>query len=185
MVQGKNNTRGIRGTSSQTRQANKRLQTHRRSFSHSTQRKLARGLFGICQVSWNQFDCSSSSQAFCLQSEPSSRFNDLVQHFKIFFRDGKYYIWAKPFNSFNELVEYYRTTSISRSQQIFLKDMSEEGRLYQAAYDFQAEDENELTMRRGDIVRVTNTSDANWWMAENEQSGQCGIVPCQYLAPLN
>lgn len=50
----------------------------------------------------------------------------MVQHFKIFFRDGKYYIWAKPFESFNELVEYYRTTSISRSQQIFLKDMSEE-----------------------------------------------------------
>lgn len=113
------------------------------------------------------------------------RFNDLVQHFKIFFRDGKYYIWAKPFQSFNELVEYYRTTSISRSQQIFLKDMSEEGRLYQAAYDFQAEDENELTMRKGDIVRVTNTSDANWWMAENEETSQCGIVPCQYLAPIS
>ena len=54
------------------------------------------------------------------------RFNDSVQHFKIFFRDNKYYIWTKPFESFNELVDYYRTTSISRSQQIFLKDMSEE-----------------------------------------------------------
>lgn len=115
----------------------------------------------------------------------SVKFNEMVQHFKIFFRDGKYYIWAKPFESFNELVEYYRTTSISRSQQIFLKDMSEEGKLYQAAYDFQAEDENELTMCKGDIVRVTNTSDANWWMAENEQTDKAGIVPCQYLAPMN
>jgi len=56
----------------------------------------------------------------------SVKFNEMVQHFKIFFRDGKYYIWAKPFESFNELVDYYRTNSISRSQQIFLKDMSDE-----------------------------------------------------------
>lgn len=65
------------------------------------------------------------------------------------------------------------------------KQISKKGKLYQAAYDFQAEDENELTMCKGDIVRVTNTSDANWWMAENEQTDKAGIVPCQYLAPMN
>ena len=41
--------------------------------------------------------------------------------------------------------------------------MSEEGKLYQAAYDFQAEDESELSMRKGDVVRVTETTDPNWW----------------------
>jgi len=91
------------------------------------------------------------------------RFNNQVQHFKIFFREGHYYIWAKPFESFNELVEYYRNNSISRSQQIFLKDMAEDGKLYQAAYDFQAEDDSELSMRKGDVVRVTETNDPNWW----------------------
>lgn len=114
----------------------------------------------------------------------SVKFNNSVQHFKIFFRDNKYYIWARPFDSFNELVDYYRTTSISRSQQIFLKDMSEEGKLYQAAYDFHAEDDSELSMRKGDIVRVTETSDPNWWTAENEKTGKSGIVPCQYLTQL-
>lgn len=114
----------------------------------------------------------------------SVKFNNSVQHFKIFFRDNKYFIWARPFESFNELVDYYRTTSISRSQQIFLRDMSEEGKLYQAAYDFQAEDESELSMRKGDIVRVTETSDPNWWSAENEKTGKSGIVPCQYLTQL-
>ena len=108
-----------------------------------------------------------------------------MQHFKIFSRDDKYYIWTKPFESFNELVEHYRTSSISRSQQIMLKDMSEEGKLYQAAYDFTAEDESELSMVKGDIVRVTDTSDDNWWRAENEKTGKHGIVPCQYLTPLN
>ena len=62
--------------------------------------------------------------------------------------------------------------------------MSEEGKLYQAAYDFAAEDESELSMRKSDIVRVTDTSDANWWKAENEKTGKTGIVPCQYLTPL-
>ena len=58
------------------------------------------------------------------------------------------------------------------------------GKQYQAAYDFIAEDESELSMRKGDIVRVTDTSDANWWSAENEKTGKSGIVPCQYLTPL-
>ena len=58
------------------------------------------------------------------------------------------------------------------------------GKLYQAAYDFQAEDESELSMRKGDIVRVTETSDPNWWSAENEKTGKSGIVPCQYLTQL-
>lgn len=114
----------------------------------------------------------------------SVKFNEGVQHFKIFCREGKYYIWSKLFNSFNELVDHYRTSSISRTQQIFLKDMSEDGKLYQAAYDFQAEDESELSMKKGDVVRVTETTDPNWWMAENEKTGGKGLVPCQYLAPL-
>lgn len=63
-------------------------------------------------------------------------------------------------------------------------ELKKKGKLYQAAYDFQAEDESELSMRKGDIVRVTDTSDANWWKAENEKTGQSGIVPCQYLTPL-
>ena len=54
----------------------------------------------------------------------------MVQHFKIFFRENKYYIWTKGFDSFNELVDYYRVTSISRTQQIFLKDMSEDVKNY-------------------------------------------------------
>ena len=52
------------------------------------------------------------------------RFNSAVQHFKVL-RDneGKYFLWVVKFNSLNELVEYHRTSSVSRTQQIFLKDM--------------------------------------------------------------
>lgn len=65
----------------------------------------------------------------------------------------------------------------------FTKLINLKGKLYQAAYDFQAEDDSELSMRKGDVVRVTDTSDPNWWTAENEKTGKKGIVPCQYLTP--
>ena len=53
-----------------------------------------------------------------------SRHNKNVQHFKVL-RDGagKYFLWVVKFNSLNELVEYHRTSSVSRSQVIYLKDM--------------------------------------------------------------
>ena len=40
------------------------------------------------------------------------------------------------FNSLNELVEYHHTASVSRSQDIKLKEMIPEEYLVQALYDF-------------------------------------------------
>lgn len=56
------------------------------------------------------------------------RFTGAVQHFKVL-RDGagKFFLWVVKFNSLNELVEYHRTSSVSRTQTIFLKDMTEAG----------------------------------------------------------
>ena len=53
------------------------------------------------------------------------RQNKSVQHFKVL-RDGagKYFLWVVKFNSLNELVEYHRTSSVSRSQVILLRDMA-------------------------------------------------------------
>lgn len=39
---------------------------------------------------------------------------------------GNYYLWTEKFHSLNKLVDYYRTTSISRQKQIFLRDNSRE-----------------------------------------------------------
>ncbi|XP_056337769.1 GRB2-related adapter protein 2 isoform X2 [Oenanthe melanoleuca] len=57
----------------------------------------------------------------------SVRHEDDVQHFKVM-RDskGSYYLWTEKFHSLNKLVDYYRTTSISRQKQIFLRDNSQE-----------------------------------------------------------
>ena len=50
-----------------------------------------------------------------------------MQHFKVL-RDGagKYFLWVVKFNSLNQLVDYHRTSSVSRSQTIYLKDMKDE-----------------------------------------------------------
>lgn len=53
------------------------------------------------------------------------RYNNAVQHFKVL-RDGsgKYFLWVVKFNSLNELVEYHRTSSVSRTQNIMLRDLN-------------------------------------------------------------
>ena len=52
------------------------------------------------------------------------RCSDGVQHFKVL-RDaqGKFFLWVVKFNSLNELVEYHRTASVSRSQEVRLRDL--------------------------------------------------------------
>jgi hypothetical protein len=60
------------------------------------------------------------------------RCSDGVQHFKVL-RDaqGKFFLWVVKFNSLNELVEYHRTASVSRSQDVKLRDMvPEEVRIF-------------------------------------------------------
>lgn len=59
------------------------------------------------------------------------RFGGSVQHFKVL-RDGagKYFLWVVKFNSLNQLVDYHRTSSVSRTQTIYLRDMVPEVRHY-------------------------------------------------------
>uniref|UniRef100_A0A8C1BE57 Osteoclast-stimulating factor 1 n=1 Tax=Cyprinus carpio carpio TaxID=630221 RepID=A0A8C1BE57_CYPCA len=48
-----------------------------------------------------------------------------VQHFKVMKdKSGQYYLWTEKFTSLNKLVEFYKTTSISKQREIFLRDGS-------------------------------------------------------------
>lgn len=92
--------------------------------------------------SWYQEDCSRNNAQVKLMSQPTGAFlirgsrtaapGDFsisvrhtrdVQHFKVL-RDsrGQYYLWTEKFPSLNQLVEHYKINSISRQNQIFLKD---------------------------------------------------------------
>ena len=71
------------------------------------------------------FRMSSVCLTVCLTVRPSvCRCGDGVQHFKVL-RDasGKFFLWVVKFSSLNELVEYHRSASVSRSQDIKLRDM--------------------------------------------------------------
>lgn len=58
----------------------------------------------------------------------------LINQFKTF--PGKFFLWVVKFNSLNELVEYHHSASVSRSQDIKLKEMVPDEILVQALYDF-------------------------------------------------
>lgn len=54
----------------------------------------------------------------------NNRCGDGVQHFKVL-RDAqaKFFLWVVKFDSLNELVDYHRESSVSRSQDVRLRDM--------------------------------------------------------------
>ena len=112
----------------------------------------------------------------------SVKCGDGVQHFKVL-RDanGKFFLWVVKFNSLNELVDYHHSASVSRSQDIKLKEMVPEEFLVQALYDFIPQEHGELELRRGDVITVTDQSDQHWWTGElgNRQ----GVFPATYVTP--
>ncbi|XP_033001301.1 growth factor receptor-bound protein 2-like [Lacerta agilis] len=109
-----------------------------------------------------------------------------VQHFRVF-RDlsGHYFLGAVAFNSLNELVQHHRTISVSRDKVILLRDM-EQGPRYptymRALFDFRPHDPCELGFRRGDIIRILDDSDPNWWKGACQ--GRRGMLPHNFVAPV-
>ncbi|KAM3598162.1 uncharacterized protein V6R79_014497 [Siganus canaliculatus] len=117
----------------------------------------------------------------------SVKYGNDVQHFKVL-RDGagKYFLWVVKFNSLNDLVDYHRSTSVSRNQQIFLRDIeqvTQHPTYVQALFDFDPQEEGELGFRRGDFIQVLDNSDPNWW--KGGCHGQTGMFPRNYVTPVN
>ncbi|XP_054699274.1 GRB2-related adapter protein isoform X3 [Grus americana] len=111
-----------------------------------------------------------------------------VQHFKVLReRNGKYFLWEEKFNSLNELVDFYRTTTIAKKQQIFLRDEDQtqevrRPKFVQAQFDFSAHDGSQLPFLRGDIIEVLDCADPNWW--QGKIYGRVGFFPRNYVHPI-
>ena len=48
-----------------------------------------------------------------------------------------------------------------------------------AAFDFEPQESGELRLRKGDVIKVLDKSDANWW--RGECNGQEGMFPVPYV----
>ncbi|NXU56672.1 GRAP protein, partial [Turnix velox] len=119
----------------------------------------------------------------------SVNYGQHVQHFKVHReRNGKYYLWEEKFSSLNELVDFYRTTTITKKQQVFLRDdnqTQEVGRpkFVQAQCDYSAHDNSKLPFHRGDIIEVLDCPDPNWW--QGKIYGRIGLFPRNYVHPIH
>ncbi|GMT09110.1 hypothetical protein PFISCL1PPCAC_407 [Pristionchus fissidentatus] len=124
--------------------------------------------------------CESAPGTFAI----SVRFDERIQHFKVL-RDhkGRYYLWTAKFASLNQLVDYHRTSSVSCTHQIILKDMETETHFVRALFDFAARERGELAFRRGEIIALRRKQDENWW--EGELNNRRGVFPANYVCPLN
>ncbi|NXW84178.1 GRAP protein, partial [Alopecoenas beccarii] len=120
----------------------------------------------------------------------SVNYGQHVQHFKVLReRNGKYFLWEEKFNSLNELVDFYRTTTIAKKQQIFLRDEDQtqevtvrRPKFVQAQFDFSAHDGSQLPFFRGDIIEVLDCPDPNWW--QGKIYGRVGLFPRNYVHPI-
>lgn len=120
----------------------------------------------------------SSPDGFSL----SVKFPNGVQHFKIFRdKEGKYFVWLIKFNSINELVEYYKKSSISTTQQIFLSYMIviHPGYSVTAMYDFMGRHNGELTIKRGQNIVVLDKINHDWW--RGRVGDQEGVFPVSFV----
>ncbi|XP_069123482.1 growth factor receptor-bound protein 2-like [Argopecten irradians] len=115
---------------------------------------------------------------------------DTVQHFKIL-RDGRgsYFLWVQKFTSINALVENHRKKSISRSQDMVLKDMvpteqdmKDEVQL-RALYDFEGQNDDEISFKKGDIIIKTGENCSNWWrgILSGSPCNRDGLFPAAYV----
>lgn len=126
------------------------------------------------------------SEAVCVLS-PS--YGDQVQHFKVLREaSGKYYLWEEKFNSLNELVAFYRTRTIAKKRQVFLRDEEPLAKppracFAQAQFDFSAQDPSQLSFRRGDIIEVLERLDPCWW--RGRLCGRIGFFPRSYVQPVH
>jgi len=121
-------------------------------------------------------DSESTAGDFAL----SVKFGRGVQHFKVL-RDGagKYFLWVVKFNSLTQLVEYHRAASVSRSQTIYLKDIEDKLKVARALHNFKAKEDDEVSLGRGDLVRVTDDSDKHWWHGKVHEKE--GMFPANYV----
>jgi len=59
------------------------------------------------------------------------------------------------------------------------------GRSFRAMYDYEADDEDEVSFRDGDVIVDCKPIDEGWMMGTVLRTGRSGMVPANYIEPIN
>ncbi|CAH8874673.1 unnamed protein product [Trichobilharzia szidati] len=77
------------------------------------------------------------------------------------------------------LAKNFDSTSASQSQ---LHRSGGKANLFTVLYDYQAQRSDELSLNRGDIVKILYKDTPKWWMAKLIRTGQEGFIPASYVS---
>jgi len=74
------------------------------------------------------------------------------------------------------------SASSSTTSAIVLKSINDNSRFqYIALFDYDARTNDDLTIKKSDLLEITSRKNSAWWKAKNE-NGQEGWIPSNYVA---
>ncbi|XP_046605236.1 tyrosine-protein kinase Abl [Neodiprion virginianus] len=71
------------------------------------------------------------------------------------------------------------------SKENLLAQEEDDPQLFVALYDFQAGGENQLSLKKGEQVRISSYNKSGEWCEAHSSTGQVGWVPSNYVTPVN
>ncbi|XP_070250823.1 adapter molecule crk isoform X2 [Myotis yumanensis] len=139
-------------------------------------------------------DCGLDSQSGCMQkathrcfSLPLSKLNENISSGV---SPSRLRIGDQEFDSLPALLEFYKihyldTTTliepVSRSRQGSGVNLRQEEIEYvRALFDFNGNDEEDLPFKKGDILKIRDKPEEQWWNAE-DMEGKRGMIPVPYV----
>ncbi|XP_043225715.1 tyrosine-protein kinase ABL1-like isoform X2 [Amphibalanus amphitrite] len=72
-----------------------------------------------------------------------------------------------------------------QSKENLLSDMVDDPETFVALYDFQAQGDNQLSLKKGEQVRVLNYNKSGEWCEAHSMKGDAGWVPSNYVTPVS
>ncbi|CAL8103640.1 unnamed protein product [Calicophoron daubneyi] len=94
-----------------------------------------------------------------------------------------YFLSSKPSPSRSSLGSTGPNSGkLSRNKGVVDTFDHQEEKFLVAIFDYETQAAEEISVRKGDKLRVLDNSDPEWWLVEHTQSGLVGYVPTSYLA---
>ncbi|XP_044129454.1 adapter molecule crk isoform X1 [Bufo gargarizans] len=102
---------------------------------------------------------------------------------------SRFRIGDQEFESLPALLEFYKihyldTTTliepVSKSKQSGVIHRQEEAEYVRALFDFNGNDDEDLPFKKGDILRIRDKPEEQWWNAEDSE-GRRGMIPVPYV----